>query len=103
VIICGLGGLGLRIVEQLHHRDVPVVVVDDDRGHGRGAHVLESWGVPLVEADPTVPGSLDSAGLDTARAVVCVMAGDQGELRNLHVALQFRDVLPYVVVLDWFF
>ena len=28
VIVCGLGGLGLRIVEQLHHRDVPVVVVD---------------------------------------------------------------------------
>jgi Trk K+ transport system NAD-binding subunit len=98
VIICGLGGLGLRIVEQLHHRDVPVVVVDDDRGHGRGAHVLESWGVPLVEADPTVPGSLDSAGLDTARAVVCVMAGDQGELRNLHVALHVRERRPDVGV-----
>ena len=59
MIVCGLGGLGLRIVEQLHHRDVPVVVVDDDRGHGRGAHVLESWGVPLVEADPTVQGGLN--------------------------------------------
>ncbi len=98
VIVCGLGGLGLRIVEQLHHRDEPVVVVDDDRGHGRGAHVLETWGVRLVEADPTVPGSLDSAGLDTARAVVCVMAGDQGELRNLHVALHVRERRPDVRV-----
>jgi Trk K+ transport system NAD-binding subunit len=98
VIVCGLGGLGLRIVEQLHHRRESVVVVDDDRGHGRGAHVLETWGVPLVEADPTVPGSLDAAGLDTARAVVCVMAGDQGELRNLHVALHVRERRPDVHV-----
>jgi Trk K+ transport system NAD-binding subunit len=98
VIVCGLGGLGLRIVEQLHHRGDPVVVVDDDRGHARGAHVLETWGVPLVEADPTVPGSLDTAGLDTAHAVVCVMAGDHGELRNLHVALHVREQRPDVRV-----
>ena len=45
-----------------------------------------------------MPGSLDSAGLDTARAVVCVMAGDQGELRNLHVALHVRERRPDVRV-----
>jgi Trk K+ transport system NAD-binding subunit len=98
VVVCGLGGLGLRIVEKLHHRGEPVVVVDDDRGHRRGAHVLETWGVPLIETDPTVPGSLDAAGLETARAVVCVMAGDQGELRNLHVALHVRERRPDVRV-----
>ncbi len=74
------------------------MVVDDDRGHRRGAHVLETWGVPLVEADPTVPGSLDAAGLGTARAVVCVMGGDQGDLRNLHVALHVREQRPDVRV-----
>jgi Trk K+ transport system NAD-binding subunit len=98
VVVCGLGGLGLRIVEKLHHRGEPVVVVDDDRGHARGAHVLETWGVPLIETDPTVPGSLDAAGLGTARAVVCVMAGDEGELRNLHVALHVRERRPDVRV-----
>ncbi|HEY2226104.1 NAD-binding protein [Actinomycetospora sp.] len=98
VIVCGLGGLGLRIVEQLHHRGEPVVVVDDARGHGRGARLLETWGVPLVEADPALPGSLDEAGLEGARAVVCVMDGAQGELRNLHVALHVRERRPDVRV-----
>ena len=38
VIVCGLQGVGLRIVEQLHLSGTPVIVVDDD-------------------ADPASPGS----------------------------------------------
>ncbi|MDL5155552.1 NAD-binding protein [Actinomycetospora termitidis] len=93
VVVCGLGGLGWRIVEQLHHRGEPVVVVDRAPDPAR-VRVLADRGVAVVEADATLPGSLEVAGLAGARAVVCVEDGDAGELRNLHVALQVREHRP---------
>ncbi|WP_018331017.1 NAD-binding protein [Actinomycetospora chiangmaiensis] len=98
VIVCGLGGLGGRIVEQLHLRGEPVVVVDDSPAAARSAAALAAWGVPLVTADPLLPGTLEAVGVAGARAVVCVEGGDAGELRNLHLALQVRDRRPDVRV-----
>ena len=37
VVVVGLGNVGVRVVEQLHERGVPVVAVDDDEGAGRRA------------------------------------------------------------------
>ena len=34
VVVVGLGNVGVRVVEQLHERGVPVVAVDDDEGPG---------------------------------------------------------------------
>lgn len=98
VIVCGLGGLGRRIVEQLHRRGEPVVVVDDSPAAARSAAALAAWGVPLVTADALLPGTLEAVGVAGARAVVCVEGGDAGELRNLHLALQVRDRRPDVRV-----
>ena len=44
VIVCGLRGLGLRIVEQLSLSGVPAVVVDDDPDV-RMARILRDWDV----------------------------------------------------------
>ncbi|GLZ50691.1 NAD-binding protein [Actinomycetospora sp. NBRC 106378] len=98
VVVCGLGGLGWRIVEQLHRRDVPVVVVDDTHAAARTERTLAAWGVPLLTADASLPGTLEAVGLAGARAVVCVEGGDAGELRNLHIALHVRDRRPDVRV-----
>lgn len=98
VVVCGLGGLGWRIVEQLHRRDVPVVVVDDTHAAARTERTLAAWNVPLVTADASLPGTLEAVGLAGARAVVCVEGGDAGELRNLHIALHVRDRRPDVRV-----
>jgi len=42
VIVCGLQGVGLRIVEQLHLSGTPVIVIDDD-ADARFARILEDW------------------------------------------------------------
>jgi voltage-gated potassium channel Kch len=47
VIVCGLHGVGLRIVELLHSSSVPTVVIDDDPGP-RLARTLIGWGIPHI-------------------------------------------------------
>ncbi|MEN3362349.1 MAG: hypothetical protein V7637_6331, partial [Mycobacteriales bacterium] len=99
VIVCGLHGVGLRTVEQLVAADIAVVVVDDqpDRGLVRQ---LDSWGVPLLEADARLPESLHAAGLDGARALVCVQEDDVHTLETTLVARRLRAELRIVVQLS---
>jgi voltage-gated potassium channel Kch len=75
VIVCGLRGVGLRIVEQLSLSGVPAVVIDDDPDV-RLARTLISWGVPHVAGSSRVAETLAGAGLAGAAAVVCVQEDD---------------------------
>ena len=92
VIVCGLGTLGLRIVEVLQASGVPVVVLDDDPDP-RMLSLLQRWGVPYIAEAARMPDVLLNAGLVDARAVVCVEAGD---LQNLETALVARGLRPDV-------
>jgi Trk K+ transport system NAD-binding subunit len=119
VIVCGLAGVGLRIVEQLSLSGVPAVVIDDNPDP-RLAGVLLSWGVPqladagrdivvvekdehnrhlgqvralgvpVVIADATEPQVLASVRLASASAVA-VMTSD--DLANVETGLAVRDQL----------
>jgi Trk K+ transport system NAD-binding subunit len=86
VIVCGLRGVGLRIIEQLHLTGVPVVVVDDDSDL-RLRRIVAGWGVPLLAASARLTETLLEAGLPAAAAVVCVEPDD---LRTLEAALLVR-------------
>jgi Trk K+ transport system NAD-binding subunit len=86
VIVCGLPGVGLRIVEQLTLSGVPVVVVDDDP-HPPLARQIEAWGVPLITGSTRSEDTLMSAGLPGAIAVICAQHDD---LRTLETALLAR-------------
>ncbi|HEX4831758.1 MAG TPA: NAD-binding protein [Trebonia sp.] len=86
VIVCGLGDVGVRIVEELTQSGVPAVVVDDDPDR-RLAPVLAGWGVPHVPASSRLPETFAAAGLAGAIAVVCVYDQD---LRTLEAALLAR-------------
>ncbi len=92
VIVCGLQGVGLRTVEQLHLSDVGVVVVDDDPDQ-RLAQVVEGWGVPHIHQSAHLGEGLTEAELDTARAVVCAAAD---EVLTLEIALRVRELRPDV-------
>ena len=48
VIVCGLQGVGFRIVEQLHLSGTPVIVIDAE-ADVRFARILEDWGVPHLQ------------------------------------------------------
>ena len=94
IIVCGLDGVGLRIVEQLYHAGVRVAVVEDD-ADPRLVRVARGWGVPVVVGSPRLLQTLDEAGLAGAVAVIGVLADD---LHTLEAALLVREQRPDVRV-----
>jgi Trk K+ transport system NAD-binding subunit len=90
VIVCGLGELGLSIVEQLHFSGVPVVVVEE-RPDPRLFDRLTSWAVPLVAGSPRDLPALTRAGALQARAVICV---EDDDLSTLETALLAQGLRP---------
>src|SRR3984957_5052654 len=92
VIVCGLQGVGLRIVEQLHLSGTPVLVVDDS-ADSRFARVVEDWGVPHLRRSAYLGEALLEAGLEHALAVVCA---EVKEIHALETALRIREMRPDV-------
>jgi Trk K+ transport system NAD-binding subunit len=94
VIVCGLHGVGLRIVEQLHLAGVQVVVVDD-RPDPRLIRAVHTWGIPHVTGSARFRESLIEAGLTNASAVICV---EDNDLASLETALLVSEIRPDVRV-----
>ena len=94
VIVCGLQGVGLRTVEQLHQAGVRVVVVDDEPDP-RLVRVVEAWDVPYIIGSPRVAGVLEEAGLGAARAVVCA---ERTEVQTLETSLLISELRPDIRV-----
>ena len=88
VIVCGLHGVGVRVVELLQRAGVPVVVVDD-HPDARLVRLVENWGVPHLVGDSRLGETLAAAGLARAAALVCVEADD---LHTLETALRAREL-----------
>jgi len=94
VIVCGLPGVGLRIVEQLALSGVPAVVVDDNPAPAL-ARAIGAWDVRLVTGPARSAETLMSAGLPGAIAVICAQDDD---LPALETALLTRRLRPDVRV-----
>jgi Trk K+ transport system NAD-binding subunit len=94
VIVCGLQGVGLRMVEQLHQAGVDVVVVDDESDQRR-VRIVEGWDVPYIMGSARISGVLEQAGLSAARAVVCV---ERTEVQTLETALLISELRPDIRV-----
>ena len=89
VIVCGLPGVGLRIVEQLALSGVPAVVVDDDPAPALAA-MIAAWGVPLITGQARAEETLMSAGLAGAIAVICAQENDLSALETALLARRLR-------------
>ena len=98
VIVCGLHGVGLSIVEELSLSGVPAVVVDDDPDL-RLARTLLGWGVPHIPASPRSPETLAEAGLAGAAAVICALEDDLHTLETALLARELRADVRVVVQL----
>jgi Trk K+ transport system NAD-binding subunit len=98
VIVCGLRGVGLRIVEQLSLSGVPAVVIDDDPDV-RLARILASWDVPHVPGSSRVAETLTGAGLAGAAAVVCAAEDDLYTLETALLTRQLREDVRVVAQL----
>ena len=88
VVVCGLGNVGFRVVEELHAIGERVVAIDKTADNPFIATTRRK-GVPTFVGDATVPEVLRQARADTAKAVI---ACTSSELANLEIALLVREI-----------
>jgi voltage-gated potassium channel Kch len=99
VVLCGLGHVGIRILEQLRRLGEEVVVVDrgDDTRFLDEARALN---VPVISGDMRQPSIMERANVKEARSIIAATGDD---LVNLEVALNARAIRPDIrVVLRMF-
>jgi Trk K+ transport system NAD-binding subunit len=90
IVVCGLGNVGFRVVEELLKQGENVVVIERQRDNAFVA-TARRQGVPVIVGDATVREVLRQAHAGTARAVV---AATSKELLNLEIALLVRELNP---------
>lgn len=94
IIVCGLGHVGVRVVESLRALGAPVVALERRREESFAAAV-ERLGVPVLYGDVRQDELLIEAGVQRAHAVVCATDDD---LTNLEVAIDSRRENPTIRV-----
>ena len=90
VVVCGLGNIGFRTVEELLRMKYSVVAIDKTADAPFTATVRR-MGAAVIVGDATVGEVLKQARAKTARAVVAVTSV---ELANLEIALLARELNP---------
>ncbi len=95
VILCGLGHLGFRVVQQLIASKVPAVVLERDK---RSKFVVQTkeLNVPVLIRDMKEDQALIDAGVEHARAIIIATNDD---MANIEVALDSRRLNPKIRVL----
>jgi Trk K+ transport system NAD-binding subunit len=90
VVVCGLGNVGLRVVEELVRLAERVVVVESKVDNPFIA-TCRRQGCAVVIGDATIPEALRQARVATARAVIAATSAD---LVNLEIALLVNEIQP---------
>jgi Trk K+ transport system NAD-binding subunit len=90
VVVCGLGNIGHRVVEQIHAMHIAVVAMELNEGQKAIAHVRRS-GVPILIGDARELGNLQKLEVDRAR---CVIVCTDDDISNLEIALSIRMLNP---------
>lgn len=90
VVLCGLGTVGMRVVEELRQQSVPVVVLEKVEG-GRFVAAARQLGATVLLSDGTVPASLTRAHAAQSLALIAATSSD---LANVEIALLAREQNP---------
>jgi voltage-gated potassium channel Kch len=94
-IVCGLSGIGIKVVEQLSASGHEVVVIERD-SNNKYVNTARGAGIPVIYADASFSATLKVANLDSAAAVLAVTGNDA---TNLEVALKAKAMTPEVPVI----
>jgi len=94
IVVCGLGNVGHRVVEQLHRMRVPVAAMELNEGQKAVAPVRRS-GVPVLIGDAREIGNLQKLEVTRARAIIVCTDDD---VSNLEIALSVRSLSPALKV-----
>lgn len=92
VVLCGVGRLGIRVLEQLVAMNAEVVALEKD-ANCKTLPAAKATGVPLLVRDMTDDEALIEAGVPHARAIVIATNDD---IANLEVALDARRMNPKI-------
>ena len=90
VVVCGLGSVGLGVVERLVQGGVAVVAVDQVPDSARMARARR-LGVAVIYGDASKEETLNAAHVATARCVIAITSND---VTNLEVGLAARALRP---------
>jgi Trk K+ transport system NAD-binding subunit len=90
IVVCGIGNVGFRVVEELLSQGEKVVAIERMRDNAFIA-TARRLGVPVIIGDATVREVLNQARAGAARAVI---AATSKELVNLEIGLLVRELNP---------
>lgn len=90
VIVCGLGAIGFRVVEELLRSGEQVVVIERESSN-RFVRAARRLGAPVIIGDASVSEVLREAHAARSRAVI---ASTDDDLTNLAIALLVRELHP---------
>lgn len=94
VIVCGVGHVGYRVIEELHRIGEEIVAIEQDE-KSSFIEVIREKGVPVHIGDARRDELLEHVGVKRAKAVVCATSDD---LANLEIALDAKRMHPDVRV-----
>jgi Trk K+ transport system NAD-binding subunit len=95
VVVCGLGNVGFRLLEEFVEQGVQVVAIErsDDSRHVAAARRM---GIPVVVGDATLTETLKTAQVEHAQAVVTATDND---VADLQAAINARAIDPDVRII----
>lgn len=94
-IVCGLGAIGMAIIEQLHHQGHEVLAIEQEH-ENRFLHAARSLGVPVIVEDARLEATLQAANLSKASAILVVTSND---MVNLEIALTAKAIAPHLRII----
>lgn len=89
-IVCGLGGVGMQIVQHLRSCGYEVVAIEQD-SNCRFLPTARALKVPVILGDASLPTTLKAANLANASALLAVTSNDTA---NLEIALTAKGLTP---------
>jgi len=93
-IVCGLGEVGMRILQHLLASGYDVVAIERDPNN-RFLHNARSLGIPVILEDASLCSTLKAANLQTAAALLAVTSKD---MANVEIGLCARGIQPKLPV-----
>ncbi len=94
-IVCGLGGVGIRIVDQLKTVGEELIAIEHNP-NGRFLGAARSHKIPFMVADASVPETLRLANIHKASSLLAVTSDDTV---NLEIAITAKSLVPKLPVL----
>jgi Trk K+ transport system NAD-binding subunit len=91
-VVCGLGGLGIKIAHQLHAQGHEVVIIESDPKN-RFLHSARSQGIPVIIEDASMSSTLKAVNIKRAVSLIAVTSHDT---INLEISLTAKALAPYL-------